>query len=155
MALDSRSWATKEATSYRFSYQSAREPEPGTAEIVGQLLQLERLLAPRETLKERLAFRPRSSPRNAFGTGHGTIHTGTVSVKGARRMNFAWPANTDMSPSGVLRSMAEDGVRDFRGPFNGGGVRLKKTLIWSAHGPTRAFGAGGQVAPLAAYKSVG
>ena len=39
-----------------------------------------------------------------------------------------------MSPSGVLRSMAEDGVRDFRGPFNGGGVRLKKTLIWSAHG---------------------
>ena len=35
-----------------------------------------------------------------------------------------------MSPSGVLRSMAEDGVRDFGGPFNGGGVRLKKTLIW-------------------------
>jgi carboxyl-terminal processing protease len=35
-----------------------------------------------------------------------------------------------MSPSGVLRHMAEDGVRDFHGPFNGGGVRLKKTLIW-------------------------
>ena len=26
--------------------------------------------------------------------------------------------------------MAEDGVRDFHGLFNGGGVRLKKTLIW-------------------------
>ena len=35
-----------------------------------------------------------------------------------------------MSPSGVLRPMAEDGVRDLYGPFNGGGVRLKKTLIW-------------------------
>ena len=35
-----------------------------------------------------------------------------------------------MSPSGVLRPLAEDGVRDFHGPFNGGGARLKKTLIW-------------------------
>ncbi len=35
-----------------------------------------------------------------------------------------------MSPSGVLRLMAEDGVHDQYGPFNGGGVRLKKTLIW-------------------------
>jgi hypothetical protein len=26
--------------------------------------------------------------------------------------------------------MAKDGVWDFHGPFNGGGVRLKKTLIW-------------------------
>jgi hypothetical protein len=43
---------------------------------------LERLLALRETLKDRLAFKPRSSPRSAFGTGHGTIHIGPVSVKG-------------------------------------------------------------------------
>ena len=34
-----------------------------------------------------------------------------------------------MAPPGVLRPMAEDGARDFHGPFNGGGVRLKKTLI--------------------------
>ena len=34
-----------------------------------------------------------------------------------------------MSSSGVLRSLAKDGVRNFHGPFNGGGVRLKQTLI--------------------------
>ena len=34
-----------------------------------------------------------------------------------------------MSSSGVLWSLAKDGVRNFHGPFNGGGVRLKQTLI--------------------------
>jgi carboxyl-terminal processing protease len=34
-----------------------------------------------------------------------------------------------MSPPGVLRRLAEAGVRAFPGPFNGDGVRLKKTLI--------------------------
>jgi carboxyl-terminal processing protease len=35
-----------------------------------------------------------------------------------------------MSPSGILRPTAEHGVRDLPGPFNGDGVRLKKSLIW-------------------------
>ena len=53
-------------------------------------------------------------------------------------MNFASPAVIDAAASGVLRPVAKDGVRDFHGPFDGGGARLKQTLIWFVLAATAA-----------------
>jgi carboxyl-terminal processing protease len=69
---------------------------------------------------------PRPSPPGA----RGTMRTGRASVTGARRLNFACPADTEHVAARHSAANGRGRGRDFHGPFNGGGVRLKKTLIW-------------------------